>query len=169
VAGFLASAIDIVPALQAEVERLRAELDEARDIAIKHAGDASDSAASLERWRERAEQAEAEREHAYSALSDQGRAVVDSTGSLEDGLNFDALAKSAEVSGLVDALVDVRGDRDSLAEQVKRTRDVDLIRRAISDPGAFVERQRFIDDVYESVPAWSARAVLHALDGEARS
>jgi predicted transcriptional regulator len=53
---------------------------------------------------------------------------------------------------------------DQLAEQMKQSRDIDLIRRAISDPGQFTERKRFNDDGYESLPAWSARAVIRALD-----
>lgn len=46
-----------------------------------------------------------------------------------------------------------------------------LIRFAVSDPGAFLPRERWPDTSgigkweYESIPAWGARAVAKALDG----
>ena len=46
---------------------------------------------------------------------------------------------------------------------MKRATDLRLIRLAISDPGAFVKRERFNDGDYETVPAWGARAVVMAL------
>lgn len=45
-------------------------------------------------------QLRAERARAESALTDQGRAVVDSTGDLEDGINVGLLAKNAEIEQL---------------------------------------------------------------------
>lgn len=43
---------------------------------------------------------------------------------------------------------------------------VKKMRLAISDPGAFLPRRRFGEGDYESIPAWSTRAVLAALYGE---
>lgn len=43
---------------------------------------------------------------------------------------------------------------------------VKKMRLAISDPGAFLPRRRFDNDDYESIPAWSTRAVLAAVFGE---
>jgi hypothetical protein len=54
----------------------------------------------------------------------------------------------------------VKAQMEQLAE---RASDEKLIRLAISDPGAFVKRQRFNDSDYETVPAWGARAVVVAL------
>lgn len=64
----------------------------------------------------------------------------------------------------------VEAERDRLAEQVKRATDVRLIRSAIADPGAFVRRKRLDEGVYETVPAWGARAVVLAVQngGEQR-
>lgn len=44
-----------------------------------------------------------------------------------------------------------------------RVEDVDLIRLAINDPGAFTEREKVHDGEYESLGQWGARAVLTAL------
>lgn len=79
-----------------------------------------------------------------------------------------------EVAGFLAAAIDnvprmaaairkAETERDHLAEQVKHASDLDLIRLAISDPGAFVKRERFNDGDYETVPAWGARAVVAAL------
>lgn len=67
-------------------------------------------------------------------------------------------------------LAAVVAERDRLAEQVKRSEQVEVIRPAIADPGQFVKRRREHRDgewIYESVPAWAARAVVLALRGEA--
>lgn len=44
-----------------------------------------------------------------------------------------------------------------------RVEDVDLIRLAINDPGAFTEREKVHDGEYESLGQWGARAVIIAL------
>lgn len=60
----------------------------------------------------------------------------------------------------------------TVAEQPDRSGDHlhTLLRRAISDPGAFVRRERWTDQSgiigdwdYESVAAWGARAVVRAV------
>lgn len=46
---------------------------------------------------------------------------------------------------------------------MSRVEDVDLIRLAINDPGAFTKREKVHDGEYESLGQWGARAVLVAL------
>ncbi|TDD32465.1 hypothetical protein E1287_22520 [Actinomadura sp. KC06] len=92
------------------------------------------------------EQFRADRARAVEALGDVGRAAEEVSGDLEDGINAELTAARAEV--------------EQLAE---RAADEGLIRLAISDPGAFVKRQRFNDGDYETVPSWGARAVVVAL------
>jgi hypothetical protein len=82
-----------------------------------------------------------------------------------------------EVAGFLAAAIDnvprmaaairqAEAERDRLAEQVDRAQDPDLIRRAIADPGAYVKRKLDHGEPAETVPAWGARAVIAALDGE---
>lgn len=85
---------------------------------------------------------------------------------LDELVDRDPLALYEQALALV-----TRAERaeNALAEAraaLERTRDPKLIRLAISDPGAFVKRERFNDGDYETVPAWGARAVLRAFDGE---
>lgn len=68
-----------------------------------------------------------------------------------------------QVERIIGELGTVIEERDEAREQVKHATDLKLIRFAISDPGAFVKRERVHDDQYETVPAWSARAVVVAL------
>ncbi|KAB2347298.1 hypothetical protein [Actinomadura rudentiformis] len=74
----------------------------------------------VKRLREQVKKLAAERRRTYDALTDQGRAAADASNDLEDGINFDLLAKNAEVAGLVDTLTNVRDERDRVAEKVKR-------------------------------------------------
>ena len=66
------------------------------------------------------EKLRAERARVDSALSDEGRAVADSTGDLEDGINFDLLAKNAEIAALVDAVTAARGERDEARAELDK-------------------------------------------------
>lgn len=66
----------------------------------------------------------AERASAYDALTEQGRSAADVSGNLENGINWERLAHSAEVTGLVEELALVRGERDRLASTVQRVRDL---------------------------------------------
>ncbi|WP_433233870.1 hypothetical protein [Actinomadura nitritigenes] len=60
-----------------------------------------------------------------------------------------------------------RAARDGFAAELDRLgghlTDPRLIRLAISDPGAFVKREKFENGDYESIPAWGARAVVEVL------
>jgi hypothetical protein len=75
-------------------------------------------------------------------------------------IDVGALADRAYANGFADGVTQE-------SEQNQARRDEDLIRRAISDPGQFVEREVWDDGypgtTYESIESWGARAVVAAL------
>lgn len=89
--------------------------------------------------------------------------VVDACAESECTRADEAEAENGELRAELDGLREelrIEGTRADKAEAA--TRDVDLIRRAISDPGQFLPRG---DNYTEAIPAWSARAVVAALGG----
>lgn len=125
-----------VPALLAEVERLRLDLADTRRF--------------LDHWRA-----------SYERLSRQLLRRHFAWQSARRGRRSARLLNTE----LIRSMELLRTERDRLAEQVKRVRDPDLIRRAIADPGAYVQRKLDDGEPAETVPAWSTRAVIAALDG----
>jgi 16S rRNA C1402 (ribose-2'-O) methylase RsmI len=116
-------------------------------------------------WKERAEEL-VDAAAAATALAQDAEAEAKEEARTADVLraNRDQLHNKLQAAHAY--IEELKAEQGSLAEQVKRAADVDLIRRAISDPGAFLQRERLNGDDYESLPAWGARAVVRAYDGK---
>lgn len=136
--------------LLAEVERLRAERTEIRAALIRELR-------ASHRFRKAWKSARRGRAKVRAELADLAAQNAKTESNFEE---------FAEV--IIPERDRLEAERDAVREQMKRVRDIDVIRPAIADPGQFVKRHRERRDgewIYESLPAWCARAVIRALDG----